>query len=146
VITQLSPIDVEFAVPQDQVPVLQRASTSAVLPAIALDRTRTQNLAPAASRAGQPGRHPDRHRARQGALQNDGGKLFPSQFVNVRLELRTIKDAVMVPVTALRHGASGDFVYVLNRRPHGRAAQRHARPGDRGQGADYQRPAGRRDA
>jgi len=31
----------------------------------------------------------------------------------VRLELRTIKDAVMVPVTAVRHGANGDFVYLL---------------------------------
>ncbi len=25
-----------------------------------------------------------------------------------------IKDAIMVPVTALRHGSAGDFVYVLN--------------------------------
>jgi multidrug efflux system membrane fusion protein len=45
---------------------------------------------------------------------NGKNTLFPSQFVNVRLELRTIKDAVMVPVTALRHGGKGDFVYVLN--------------------------------
>jgi len=28
--------------------------------------------------------------------------------------LRTIQDSVMVPVTALRHGSKGDFVYVLN--------------------------------
>jgi multidrug efflux system membrane fusion protein len=45
---------------------------------------------------------------------NDGGKLFPSQFVNVRLEIDTIRNAITVPVTALRHGANGDFVYVLN--------------------------------
>ena len=31
----------------------------------------------------------------------------------MRLLLRTITGAVVVPVTALRHGPSGDFVYVL---------------------------------
>jgi multidrug efflux system membrane fusion protein len=39
--------------------------------------------------------------------------LFPSQFVNVRLELGNITGAVLVPVTALRHSNNGDFVYVL---------------------------------
>jgi len=40
--------------------------------------------------------------------------LFPNQFVNVRLLLRSVEGAVVVPVTALRHGPSGDFVYVIN--------------------------------
>ena len=39
--------------------------------------------------------------------------LFPSQFVNVQLNVRTIKDAVVVPVAALRHGNTGDYVFVL---------------------------------
>ncbi len=45
---------------------------------------------------------------------NAGGALFPNQFVNVRLLLQTIDAAVVVPVIALRHGPSGDFVYVVN--------------------------------
>jgi len=45
---------------------------------------------------------------------NTKGALFPNQFVNLQLELRTIGDAVVVPVTAVRNGANGDFVYVLN--------------------------------
>ncbi len=49
---------------------------------------------------------------------NGDQALFPSQFVNLRLEVRNIKDAVVVPVTALRHGATGDFVYVLNAADH----------------------------
>lgn len=55
--------------------------------------------------------------------------LFPNQFVNVRLLLRTIQGGVTVPVTALRHGSNGDFVYVLN------SAERTAalRPVTRGQ-------------
>jgi multidrug efflux system membrane fusion protein len=47
-------------------------------------------------------------------FSNDKMTLFPNQFVNVRLELRTITGAVTIPVTALRHGSKGDFVYVLN--------------------------------
>jgi multidrug efflux system membrane fusion protein len=116
VITQLSPIDVEFAVPQDQVPDLQsRVQAGAALPAVALDRTRTTNLA-----AGKFAALDNQVDVQTGTVRakarfaNANGALFPSQFVNLRLEIRTIKDAVMVPVTALRHGSTGDFVYVLN--------------------------------
>jgi multidrug efflux system membrane fusion protein len=116
VITQMSPIDVEFAVPQDQLPVLQqRINEGATLPAIALDRTRTQALASGRFMAmdNQVDTQTGTVRAKA-RFTNDGGKLFPSQFVNIRLEVNTIKNAVTVPVTALRHGAKGDFVYVLN--------------------------------
>lgn len=116
VITQLSPIDVEFAVPQDQVPdVQERANEGAALPAIAFDRTRSKELGQGrfAALDNQVDTQTGTVKAKA-RFANDKVALFPSQFVNVRLELRTIKDAVMVPVTALRHGASGDYVYVLN--------------------------------
>lgn len=116
VITQLSPIDVEFAVPQDQVPALQeRVASGASLAATALDRTRSQSLATGkfAALDNQVDTQTGTVRAKA-RFDNARQSLFPSQFVNLRLELRTIKDAVMVPVTALRHGADGDFVYVLN--------------------------------
>jgi multidrug efflux system membrane fusion protein len=116
VITQQSPIDVEFAVPQDHLPELQqRINQNAVLPAIALDRTRTQSLAEGRFMAmdNQVDTQTGTVRAKA-RFTNDSGKLFPSQFVNVRLQINTIKNAITVPVTALRHGASGDYVYVLN--------------------------------
>jgi multidrug efflux system membrane fusion protein len=47
-------------------------------------------------------------------FDNPGEELFPNQFVNVRMLLRTIDAAVVVPVIALRHGPNGDFVYVVN--------------------------------
>jgi multidrug efflux system membrane fusion protein len=115
VITQLSPIDVEFSIPQDSVPgVAQRVNEGATLPALALNRTRTATLDSGAFKAmdnqidTQTGTVKAKARFNNAKLE-----LFPSQFVNVRLELNTIKDAVMVPVNALRHGNSGDFVYVL---------------------------------
>jgi multidrug efflux system membrane fusion protein len=120
VITQLSPIDVEFAVPQDQVPDLQaRVREGAALPAVALDRTRTSNLATGkfAALDNQVDVQTGTVRAKA-RFANGDQSLFPSQFVNLRLEVRNIKEAVVVPVTALRHGATGDFVYVLNAADH----------------------------
>ncbi|WP_020654676.1 efflux RND transporter periplasmic adaptor subunit [Massilia niastensis] len=116
VITQLSPIDVEFTVPQDQLPLMQqRIAQDAKLPATALDRTRTDALATGVFAAldNQVDVQTGTVRAKA-RFANADGKLFPSQFVNLRLQVNVIEDAVVVPVTALRHGANGDFVYVLN--------------------------------
>ena len=131
VITQLSPIDVEFAVPQDRVPDLQASiNGGGALPATAFDRTRTVPLASGkfAALDNQVDVQTGTVRAKA-RFANADQSLFPSQFVNVRLDLRTIKGAVMVPVTALRNSSNGDFVYVLN------AAERtvSTRPVTRGQ-------------
>jgi multidrug efflux system membrane fusion protein len=116
VITQQSPIDVEFAVPQDHLPAIQqRINAGATLPATALDRTRTHELAQGRFMAldNQVDTQTGTVKAKA-RFGNEGAKLFPSQFVNIRLQVDLIKNAVTVPVTALRHGASGDYVYVLN--------------------------------
>jgi len=117
VITQLAPIDVEFAVPQDRVSELAPRAGDAAggrMVALAYDRTRSTVL-----EKGEFFALDNQVDTQTGTVMakarfaNAGSSLFPSQFVNVRLELRTIKDAVVVPVTALRHGSSGDYVYVL---------------------------------
>jgi membrane fusion protein, multidrug efflux system len=116
VITQLSPIDVEFAVPQDQVPELQgRIVKGATLSVNALDRTRATVLDTGSFLAldNQVDTQTGTVRAKA-RFANAKLALFPSQFVNVQLMLRTIQKAVVVPVTALRYGGNGDFVYVLN--------------------------------
>ena len=114
-ITELAPIDVEFAIPQDRIPQLQaRIAAGAVLAVSALDRTRTQLLDTGAflslNNASDTQTGTVRAKAR---FANARNALFPSQFVNVRILLDTLKDAVVVPITALRHGPNGDFVYVL---------------------------------
>jgi multidrug efflux system membrane fusion protein len=115
VITELAPIDVEFAVPQDRIPALQaRVLAGAKLAATVYDRTRTQVLDTGAfiSLNNQTDTQTGTVRAKA-RFANAKGALFPSQFVNVRLLLDTVHDAIVVPVTALRHGPDGDFVYVL---------------------------------
>lgn len=116
VITQVSPIDVQFAVPQDQLLEVQaRVNAGAELPVTALDKTRATTLG-----AGRFSTLDNQIDTQTGTVRakarfdNVKFTLFPNQFVNVRLLLRTIQGGVMVPVTALRHGSNGDFVYILN--------------------------------
>jgi len=116
VITQLAPIDVEFAVPQDRVPdVERRVAQGEAMPVTAFDRSRTNELDRGSfstlNNQVDTTTGTVRAKARFGNAKNT---LFPSQFVNVRLLLDTISGAVVVPTTALRHGGEGDFVYVLN--------------------------------
>ena len=116
VITQLTPIDVAFAIAQERIPEVQaRLAAGATLAATALDRTRTTTLAEGAFSTldNQVDIQTGTVKAKA-RFANADGALFPNQFVNVRLVLRTIEDAVVVPVTALRNGPNGDYVYVLN--------------------------------
>lgn len=112
-ITQMSPIDVEFSVPQDLVADLRRNS-GAFMEAKALDRTRSNvlDVGVFASLDNQVDTQTGTVRAKA-RFNNTREALFPSQFVNIQLNARTIHDAVMVPVSALRHGNDGDFVFVL---------------------------------
>ncbi|HET6971909.1 MAG TPA: efflux RND transporter periplasmic adaptor subunit, partial [Phenylobacterium sp.] len=115
VITEVSPIDVAFTVPQDDVPRLEAQARQGRLPAAAYDRTRTTILD-----QGQFSTLDNRVDATTGTVKakarfpNTRGTLFPSQFVNVRIDLQTLKGVVVVPVTAVRTGPNGDFVWKLN--------------------------------
>jgi multidrug efflux system membrane fusion protein len=114
-ITQVKPIDVEFTLPADAVtPVQKRVSAGAVLPATVLDRARTTVLGTGTflTLDNQIDTQTGTVRAKA-RFENPNGLLFPNQFVNVQLQLDTLKSAVVVPASAIRHGPQGDFVYVI---------------------------------
>lgn len=46
-------------------------------------------------------------------VPNSGHRFWPGRFVNIRLVLSTIQEAVLVPVTAPQQSANGSFVYVI---------------------------------
>ncbi len=46
-------------------------------------------------------------------FDNATDSLFPNQFVNVRMKVSTIKDALTIPAGALMQGNQGAFVYVI---------------------------------
>ena len=114
VITQVTPIDVVFAVPQDRIADVQQ-STSATRQVIAFDRTRSSTLGTGtfASLDNQVDTTTGTVKAKA-RFTNADQSLFPSQFVNIQLQIKSIDNAVVVPVSAVRLGGSGDFVYVLN--------------------------------
>ncbi|MFT4265754.1 MAG: efflux RND transporter periplasmic adaptor subunit, partial [Xenophilus sp.] len=114
VITQIHPIDVQFAVPQDRIPDIQaQAAAGARLPVVALDRTRSgvldSGVFSTLDNVVDTTTGTVKAKAR---FDNAAGLLFPSQFVNVRLTLRTV-NALVVPVTAVRNGPDGPYVYVI---------------------------------
>ncbi len=116
VITQTAPIDVQFSVPQDRIGELRaRIAEGASLPVTALDRSRETTLDSGTFLAldNQVDVQTGTVRAKA-RFPNARNALFPSQFVNVRLLLRTVQGAIVVPINALRHGSSGDFVFVLD--------------------------------
>lgn len=114
VITQVMPMDVVFAVPQDRVSdVLNAAKTD--MQVLALDRTRTGVLGSGtfASLDNLVDTTTGTVKAKARFANNDS-VLFANQFVNVQLRIKSIDNAVVVPVAAVRLGGSGDFVFVLN--------------------------------
>ncbi|MEJ2630420.1 MAG: efflux RND transporter periplasmic adaptor subunit [Acidihalobacter sp.] len=49
----------------------------------------------------------------QGQVDNANGKLWPGQFVTVRLRLGSLQDALVVPGGAVQPGQDGNFVYLV---------------------------------
>jgi multidrug efflux system membrane fusion protein len=116
VLTQIAPIDVVFAVPQDRVPEIRaQIASGARLEVTAFDRTRSAQLD-----RGTFSTLDNQIDVQTGTVKakarfaNAGLQLYPNQFVNARLLLRVQQGAIVVPVTAMRSGPNGDFVYVLN--------------------------------
>lgn len=114
-ITQVTPIDVVFSIPQDRVGELQQSIASGEpMKVTALDRTRsaTLDVGVFASLDNQVDTTTGTVKAKA-RFANSKLALFPSQFVNVQLQVRTLENVVVVPVAALRHSNNGDYVYVL---------------------------------
>ncbi|MDB5462546.1 MAG: efflux transporter, family, subunit, partial [Phenylobacterium sp.] len=113
-ITEVTPIDVQFTIPQDSVPSVQAQAARGRLPTTAYDRTKTvvldQGLFSTLDNQADPTTGTVKAKAR---FPNAQGTLFPSQFVNVRIALQTLHNVVVVPVTAVRTGPDGDFVWLL---------------------------------
>ena len=115
VVTTLQPIDVEFAIPQQQAPQIQKRIAQGVdIPALALDSTRTQTLD-----TGKFSTLDNRVDTTTGTIKgkarfpNVNFQLYPSQFVNVRLTIDTVRKAVTVPPAAVQSGPDGPFVWLL---------------------------------
>jgi multidrug efflux system membrane fusion protein len=48
-------------------------------------------------------------------FENAPPKLWPGQFVNVRIKLKTLQQALVIPTTAVNQGPNGPFAYVVGK-------------------------------
>jgi multidrug efflux system membrane fusion protein len=115
VITQLEPISVLFTLPQDVLPgVMKRVRAGEKLPVEAWDREQKNLLAKgelvSVDNLIDPQTGTVKLRAQ---FANETNALFPNQFVNTRMQLETLKNAVLIPSAAVQRGAQGLFVYLV---------------------------------
>jgi len=113
-IAQVAPVFVTFAIPATHLPTIKRAATGVRLRVVATPQdedslpeegelTFWDNLV-------DPSTDTIKLKA---TMLNWDRKLWPGQFVRVKLRLQTLHDATVVPQQALQTGQEGQFVFVV---------------------------------
>ena len=116
-ITQLTPITILFAIPQDSINRVQKQlNAGKTLTVDAFDKGLKTKLDSgtllAIDNQVDPTTGTVMLRAR---FDNKEQLLYPNQFVNVRLLLDTRKDTILVPAAAVQTGPTSEFVYIVNK-------------------------------
>ena len=116
VITTMKPTTVEFTVAQNDVgKVIERVSSGAQLPVTAYTSDNNQEIATgtlyALSNQMATSTGTVTLRAK---FENDDEELFPNEFVNIKILVDTLTQAVLVPTPAVLSGSPGEYVYLVN--------------------------------
>ncbi len=115
VITQLQPIAVVFTIPQDEISrVQQKLNAGQPLAVEVYDRDFDMKLATGKLLALDNQVDPATGTVRIKAIfDNEDNLLFPNQFVNARLLIDVMREAVIAPSAAVQRGPDLTFVYVV---------------------------------
>jgi membrane fusion protein, multidrug efflux system len=115
VITQLDPISVLFSLPEDQVPVvLQKLNAGQRLQVDAFDRSSDVVLAHGYLATVDNQIDPTTGSLRWRAnFDNPGYKLFPNQFVNVRLLVQLKQGVTLAPSATIQRNSQNTYVYLV---------------------------------
>lgn len=115
VITQTHPIDVVFTLPEGNISDLIKAQKAGPVSVEAWDRTNQNLLATGAllSLDNQIDTTTGTIKLKA-RFSNEDDALFPNQFVNARLKVATLLDAIVIPTAALQMGNEGNFVWTLS--------------------------------
>ncbi|KAB8305306.1 MdtA/MuxA family multidrug efflux RND transporter periplasmic adaptor subunit [Erwinia endophytica] len=115
-ITQTQPAAVTFSVPQSNIPTLVNVlHNGQSLPATAFDQDGNRELS-----VGKVQFISNQIDTSTGTVElkalfdNQDEALYPNQFVNLRLQTGTLKQATVIPAQALQLSSDGSFVYVIN--------------------------------
>jgi multidrug efflux system membrane fusion protein len=117
VVAQIHPITIIFTLAEDSLPdVLKQTHTGKALEVDAYDRTQQTQLA-----KGKLVTIDNQIDTVTGTVKlraqfdNSNGMLFPNQFVNTRLLVRTLDNQTLIPASAIQHNGSVDYVYLLQK-------------------------------
>lgn len=113
-LTQIQPIYVTFPLPEQNLEIVRNASRGGdPLEVIALDRADAHPI----DTTGQLQVIDNQIDTTTGTFKlraqfaNPDSNLWPGQFVNVRLKVRTVPGGLVIPAQAVQRGPDGDYVY-----------------------------------
>jgi multidrug efflux system membrane fusion protein len=113
-IAQLEPVFVTFSIPATHLPTIKRAATGTHLRVVATpqdeDNQPEEGELTFWDNVVDPATDTIKLKA---TMLNWDRKLWPGQFVRVKLRLQTLHDATVVPQQALQTGQDGQFVFVV---------------------------------
>jgi multidrug efflux system membrane fusion protein len=115
VIAQLEPIALVFSVPEDSLqPILRRFRTGNKVPVDAFDREGRTKIATGTLVAIDNQIDPTTGTVRlKASYGNTDGVLYPNQFVNARVLIDVLHEAILAPAEAIQRGPQGAYVYVV---------------------------------
>ncbi|HVU32774.1 MAG TPA: efflux RND transporter periplasmic adaptor subunit [Opitutaceae bacterium] len=116
VITQTRPISVSFTIPEVSLPaVLAAYRAGRTIPVEIRDRDETSVLATGTLKTIDNQIDTTTGTLRMRAeFPNDDERLFPNEFVNVRMQVGSLDQAIVIPAAAVQFGSRGTYVYVVN--------------------------------
>jgi membrane fusion protein, multidrug efflux system len=113
-ITQDKPIAAVFTLPEADLPRIQDAMAKGTLPVVAYTSDEKTKLGDGTLLT--PNNTIDTATgtiALKASFPNDADRLWPGEFVNARLLVETLHNAVTVPLAAIEHGPEGLYVYTV---------------------------------
>jgi multidrug efflux system membrane fusion protein len=114
VLTQIHPINVIFSLPEQNVEIVRSEQASEALKVTALDNTDSHPIAEGTLKVvdNQIDTTTATFRLKS-EFANETNVLWPGQFVNVRVEVKEVKNGLVIPSTAVQRGPDGSYAYVV---------------------------------
>jgi multidrug efflux system membrane fusion protein len=113
VINRIAPINVSFGIPEGQLPAFKRYLAERTL---RVEATAPSETVPSTGRIAFIDNAVDQTTGTikiKGSFPNADRRLWPGQFVNVVVTLKTDPAAVVAPTAAIQAGQQGDFAFVV---------------------------------
>lgn len=117
-ISQIHPIAVDFSLPSADLPRIQQVMKSANAPVVAQDNTGQQLATGSLSVVDNQINGATATIRIRAVFDNADDRLWPGQFVNVRVQVDFQRGVITVPVTAIVRGPDGTYAFVVGKDRH----------------------------